>query len=197
MTINDTEIFEFKGNALIHFRVQLSATTIYVSTHKKYGDAAVRTWTLPFSAISKVHVHERIGQRNRSSGVYLTPSSGSLVMFSWLKSALGASKADGETYYRAAAATLCAIAQHQPDMRVLVGPALRTSYFVGAALGLALGLYILVRSNGALTSDLFLPTAFVLGCSLYAVATSGVLSKRRQIDVAEAAELLAQRATEP
>lgn len=195
--VRDTETFEFKGNVLINFRVQISATTIYVSTHKKRGDDAVRTWTLPLSDVSKVHVHERIGRRTKSSGVYLTPTSGPLVIFSWLRSALGARNTDGETYYHAAAATLRAIAAHTPTTEVVVGPALRASYLIGAVVGLALGLYLVLRANGGFTSDLLLPAALVIAWSLYSVASSGVFSKRQRLSAIDAAALLTKRAEKP
>jgi hypothetical protein len=196
MSASDEQVFEFKGNAIIHFRVVVTPAALSVSTHEKRGGEAVRTWIVRHDNVSDISVSERIGAGTRSAALYVKPRSGDLTMFSWTKNALGSPESQGKVFYAAAAAALRTIAAHRPEFSVPYGPMLRAPYLVGALFAVIVGVLLVMPSDGSITLQSAMPGALVLVLATLSIARSGVFSKRRVLPINEAAELLAARAAE-
>jgi hypothetical protein len=187
------QVFEFKGNALIHFCVRVTERTFSVSTHQKQGGPPARTWVLRFDNVAEARVHERIGANARTVAVFLKPRHGELAMFSWAASP----KPQGKIFYAAAVATLRALAAQKPELQVLYGPLLRRAYFTGATIMAALAIYLAIPPNGQPLTLLYAaPSAVLLLLTLASVLRSGVFAKRRRLSITEAADLMAKHGAE-
>jgi hypothetical protein len=188
--VNEDQLFEFKGNALIHFRVRLRPVSVSISTMRRKGGEAVKTWDVDFSRIETVRVAERRGARTRMSGLYLKPRGDDVVMFAWQKNAAGAPAGEANTYYAAAVATLRALAEQRPDLVATIGPFGRSA-LIGAVLGaifFVVATYLLI---GEINVIFGMTAAAIIAVYAVSSATSGAFRKTRRVSLSEVADELA------
>ncbi len=192
--MGEEQVFEFKGNALIHFRVRIRQKSISVSTMRRKGGEAVKSWDVDFSHIDAVRVAERRGACTSLSGLYLKPRGGDLVMFAWQKGAAGAPASEAQTYYAASIATLRALAEHRPDLRATIGPH-GTSSLVGAALGAIVFVAAAFLGIGQINTTFAITATAIIVIYAYSAARSGALQKTRLASLSDAANELAAKAS--
>lgn len=188
----EDQVFEFKGNALMYFRVRVRSASLSVSTLRSKGGEAVKTWDVDFARVDDVRLTERRGTRTSNSALYLKPRGGDLVMFGWQKSLLGAPASDALTYYTAASATLRALAEHKPELKATIGPN-GTSSLVGAALGSVVFVVIAYLLIGEFNTTFALVGAAIVTAYAFSAARSGAFQKSRQTSLVQAADELAAK----
>lgn len=187
--MSDPRVFEFKGNALITFRVALRPTFLTVSTTRKKGGEAAKTWDVSFTALESIRITERIGARTRSSALFLKPRSGALAMFAWQKNVVGASEKDKELYYAAAIASLHAIAEERPDLNATFGPDGRSA-LIGAGLGAVAFIGVAYLGIGALNATFLITASAIVAVYAFSAARSGAFEPPRTVSLAEATSKL-------
>jgi hypothetical protein len=178
---------------LIHFRVRLRQSSLSVSTMRKKGGEAVRTWDTDFSRIDEVRVAERRGARTSMSGLYIKPRGGDLMMFCWQKNAAGAPEREAKTYYAAAIATLRTLAENRPDLVASIGPH-GTASIVGTGFWALIFLIAAYLAIGELNTTFAIAAAAIVAVYGYSAARSGAFRKTRRVSLAEAANELAENA---
>lgn len=192
--MSEAQVFEIKGNAVLNFRLRLRSDSLTVSTLRKKGGEAAKTWEVDFARVDTVRVAERIGARTRSSSIYLKPRDGELAMFAWQKNALGAPEADKQTYYAAAIATLRALGAQRPDLQVTIGAAGRSA-LVGAALGAIIFIGAAFIGIGEFNTTFAIVAALIAAIYTYSAATSGAFRPTRTVSLSEAEAELAANAS--
>jgi hypothetical protein len=189
--VDEGQVFEFKGNALITFRVRVQDASLSISTLRKKGGPAEKTWHVDFERIETVQVVERRGASTRIAGLFIKPRGETVAMFAWQKNAMGARTSEAPAYYAAAIAALRAIAARRPDLRATIGP---NRPFIGPVLSAVIFIAAAYMLIGEANMIFGLTAAAIAVIYAVSIATSGIFKSTRSVSLAEAADELAENA---